>query len=126
MSWQYASLYSLYLTSFGLLGRLIYGFVTRDDVCNALQGHDNGTFMIRFSERHAGQFAISYVQGGLVKHYLVQATDTAGARKTLGDFVLEQAQYVELGFQPSFYLITPILMMEMNVPQVYSYSASSV
>jgi hypothetical protein len=50
--------------------------------------------MIRFSERHAGQFAISYVQGGLVKHYLVQATDTAGARKTLGDFVLEQAQYV--------------------------------
>jgi hypothetical protein len=34
---------------------LLLGFVSRDDVNNALHGRDPGTFLVRFSERHAGQ-----------------------------------------------------------------------
>lgn len=80
--------------------------------------------MIRFSERHAGQFAISYVQGGLVKHYLVQPTDTAGARKTLGDFVLEQAQYVYIvgyrSLRGNNSLCFPCIL------QIYAHLASAI
>jgi hypothetical protein len=75
---------------------LLLGFVSRQDVNNALHGRDPGTFLIRFSERHAGQFAVAYVGYEMprkVKHYLVQPTDTASAKKTLPDFLAECHQF---------------------------------
>lgn len=53
---------------------LIYGFLTRVDVNNALMGQEPGTFLLRFSERHSGQFGIAYVAmepPHKIKHYLV-------------------------------------------------------
>ncbi len=50
----------------------------RDDVEAALMNQDPGTFIIRFSERHAGQFAIAYIASdapGKIKHYLVQPNE---------------------------------------------------
>ena len=40
----------------------------------ALSGEPPGTFVIRFSERHPGQFGIAYVGNRVdhIKHYLVQ------------------------------------------------------
>jgi hypothetical protein len=35
--------------------------ISVQDVNNALHGRDPGTFLVRFSERHAGQFAVAYV-----------------------------------------------------------------
>ncbi len=75
---------------------LLLGFVNRQDVNNALHGREPGTFLVRFSERHAGQFAIAYVGYEMprkVKHYLVQPTDTASAKKTLPDFLAECHQF---------------------------------
>lgn len=75
---------------------LIYGFLTRVDVNNALNGQEPGTFLLRFSERHSGQFAIAYVgmeKPHKIKHYLVQKSDTAGAKKTLPDFLGECPQF---------------------------------
>lgn len=34
---------------------LLLGFVSREDVDNALRGRDPGVFLLRFSERHAGE-----------------------------------------------------------------------
>jgi signal transducer and activator of transcription 4 len=75
---------------------LLVGFINREDVTNALEGRDPGTFILRFSERHAGQFAVAYVGYEMprkVKHYLVQPTDTASAKKTLPDFLAECHQF---------------------------------
>ena len=49
----------------------------RDDVNAALNGQEPGTFLIRFSETHYGQFAIAYNGSDRrnVKHYLVQPTE---------------------------------------------------
>ena len=47
--------------------------MTREEVDMALTGEPPGTFIMRFSERHAGQFGIAYVCSDTkVKHYLVQ------------------------------------------------------
>eukprot|EP01087_Luapelamoeba_hula_P016737 TRINITY_DN516_c6_g1_i1.p1 TRINITY_DN516_c6_g1~~TRINITY_DN516_c6_g1_i1.p1 ORF type:complete len:751 (+),score=126.06 TRINITY_DN516_c6_g1_i1:143-2395(+) len=75
---------------------LIYGFLTRVDVDGALQGQEPGTFLLRFSERHSGQFGVAYV--GMepphkIKHYLIQKSDTAGAKKTLPDFLGDCPQF---------------------------------
>lgn len=103
----------------------------------ALKNEEPGTFLIRFSERHAGLFAVGYKiddnvcplyfttalfllfdPRGLyeenslqvrfmmlisllqsqdpekrVRHYLVRPDDTAGAKKTLPDFLAECAQF---------------------------------
>ena len=50
----------------------------RDDVNASLRGQDPGTFILRFSESHYGQFAIAYTgteKGSPIKHYLVQPTE---------------------------------------------------
>merc|ERR1711991_1161276 len=81
---------------------LLMGFVSREDVARALNGRAPGTFLVRFSERHAGQFAVAYVGydagggGRRVKHYLVQPTDTASSKKTLPDFLSECPQFEHL------------------------------
>jgi len=75
---------------------LVYGFLTRVDVNNALHGQEPGTFLLRFSERHSGQFGIAYVAmepPHKIKHYLVQKSDTAGAKKTLPDFLGDCPQF---------------------------------
>jgi hypothetical protein len=38
---------------------LIYGFITKEECKAALAGEEIGTFLIRFSESYAGQFAIA-------------------------------------------------------------------
>ncbi len=78
---------------------ILLGFTNRQDVNAALHGHEPGTFLVRFSERHAGQFAFAYVGYEMrrqVKHYLVQPNDTASAKKTLPDFLAECHQFQKL------------------------------
>eukprot|EP01133_Synstelium_polycarpum_P010914 gene10914-12719_t len=77
---------------------LIYGFISRQSVEEALRNEEIGTFLIRFSERHAGHFAIGYKVEDpdpekRIRHYLVKADDTAGAKKTLPDFLSECNQF---------------------------------
>ena len=76
---------------------LIHGFLSREAVHEVLRGQDPGTFLVRFSERHAGQFAVAYrVEGSIdegIRHYLVQPDDTAGNKKTLPDFLSEQQSF---------------------------------
>jgi len=73
----------------------ICGFLTKNEVEAVLQNEKVGTFLIRFSERVAGAFVISYQaldESGskpTVKHYLMQSDDTYAARKTLPDFLSE-------------------------------------
>lgn len=71
---------------------LIYGFLTREGVRDALINEEVGTFLIRMSERHPGLFAVGYKTDdpdieNSVRHYLVRPEDTAGAKKTLPDFL---------------------------------------
>jgi len=74
---------------------LIHGFLSREAVYEVLRDQDPGTFLVRFSERHSGQFAVAYridaATNDCVRHYLVQPDDTSGNRKTLPDFLSEQA-----------------------------------
>ncbi len=75
-----------------VLRRLIYGFLTREGVRQALVNEEVGTFLIRLSERHPGLFAVGYKTddpdiASSVRHYLVRPEDTAGAKKTLPDFL---------------------------------------
>jgi len=69
---------------------LIYGFSSREQVNNILQGQKVGTFLLRFSERAAGQFAIAYVAETGINYYLVQRNDTNAAQKTLPDFLHQE------------------------------------
>lgn len=39
----------------------IYGFMAKNDCETLLAKHDEGTFVIRFSDRYAGRFAVAYV-----------------------------------------------------------------
>lgn len=66
-----------------------------------LKDQDPGTFLVRFSERHAGEFAVAYridgaQSGDCVRHYLVQPDDTSGNKKTLPDFLSEQTPFCYL------------------------------
>jgi len=76
---------------------LIHGFLSREAVHDILKDQEPGTFLVRFSERHAGQFAVAYRIDGnpneRVRHYLIQPDDTAGNKKTLPDFLSEQAPF---------------------------------
>lgn len=50
----------------------------REDVEASLRNQDSGTFIIRFSERFGGQFAIAYIgneQPLRIKHYLMQPNE---------------------------------------------------
>eukprot|EP01132_Coremiostelium_polycephalum_P005010 gene5010-6239_t len=78
---------------------IIYGYMGRQEVNDALHNQDPGTFIIRFSERNPGQFGIAYI--GLempprIKHYLVQPNDTAAAKKTFPDFLSEHSQFINI------------------------------
>lgn len=69
----------------------ICGFLTREEVDTVLKGQQVGTFLIRFSDRMP-KFAVSYQAADAfgqtrVKHYLLKADDTHGAKKTLPDFL---------------------------------------
>eukprot|EP01117_Protostelium_nocturnum_P010997 TRINITY_DN3990_c0_g2_i1.p1 TRINITY_DN3990_c0_g2~~TRINITY_DN3990_c0_g2_i1.p1 ORF type:complete len:685 (-),score=202.19 TRINITY_DN3990_c0_g2_i1:40-1977(-) len=77
---------------------LLYGFMGRDEVNAALHNQPQGAFVIRFSERHAGQFAIAYVgdSSHKIKHYLVQPNDTSASRRTLPDFLDERREFTSL------------------------------
>jgi len=80
---------------------LIYGFISRFQVDEALKNEEPGTFLIRFSERHAGLFAVGYKIDDVdpdkrVRHYLVRPDDTAGAKKTLPDFLAECPQFTRI------------------------------
>jgi hypothetical protein len=100
----------------------MYGFMTREEVNMALSGEPPGTFVLRFSERHPGQFGIAYVgsQRDSIKHYLVQPNgkrtnknhcvfatvtnfylflnfqDTAAAKFTLPDFLRDKPQFIHM------------------------------
>lgn len=90
--------YQRHILSLWQLGQ-IHGFLHRDAVHSILRGQDGGTFLVRFSERHAGQFAVAYridEQEDIVRHYLIQPDDTAGNKKTLPDFLAEQPAFTML------------------------------
>lgn len=76
---------------------LIYGFLSREDADRLLQTPtaEPGSFLIRFSDRCAGQFVVVYVSrtkkengetGREVKHYLVKPDDIE-KKSTLPDFL---------------------------------------
>lgn len=55
--------------------RLIYGLISREDTDSILASREPGTFIIRFSERHPGLFAVGYKISDKEKdvgHYLVK------------------------------------------------------
>eukprot|EP00005_Dracoamoeba_jomungandri_P008050 CAMPEP_0174269982 /NCGR_PEP_ID=MMETSP0439-20130205/42865_1 /TAXON_ID=0 /ORGANISM="Stereomyxa ramosa, Strain Chinc5" /LENGTH=631 /DNA_ID=CAMNT_0015359029 /DNA_START=52 /DNA_END=1947 /DNA_ORIENTATION=- len=71
---------------------LIYGFIPRNKVKEALIGEQVGTFLIRLSERHPGLFAVGYKTDDpnrekSVRHYLIKPDDIPGNKKTLPDFL---------------------------------------
>ncbi|EFA82265.1 signal transducer and activator of transcription family protein [Heterostelium album PN500] len=78
---------------------IIYGYMGRQEVNDALTNQDPGTFIIRFSERNPGQFGIAYIGMEVphrIKHYLVQPNDTAAAKKTFPDFLAEHPQFINI------------------------------
>jgi hypothetical protein len=80
---------------------LIHGFLTRDQIYQALIGQPVGTFLIRFSERNPGCFAVAYKvedadPKSQVRHYLVRPDDTAASKKTLPDFLADQPAFTYL------------------------------
>ena len=88
---------------------LLWGFAQRNEIEQALLSQPVGSFVVRFSERHPGSFAIAYknpsaeIRGpqsepptpmvgqmggsnGIVKHYLVRPEEIS-TQKTLPDFL---------------------------------------
>ena len=108
---------------------LLYGCMQRDDVENALSNQPPGTFIIRFSMKYPGQFGIAYVREAQVKHYLVGQNDTAGAKKTLPDFVNEHPQFLYLLQLSSDGAGRPVLLRSLKgqcLSQFLSASAAPV
>merc|ERR1711974_4230 len=71
----------------------IVGFLSKAQAQKLLLNAELGTFLIRFSERSAGNFAIAFVKkskqkpGALsVKHYLIKPDDLNPANRNLADF----------------------------------------
>lgn len=63
-----------------------------------LVNQEVGTFLIRFSERHPGTFAIGYVIDDSdpekrVRHYLIRPEDVSPPKKLLPDFLMECPQF---------------------------------
>lgn len=67
----------------------IYGFISKVDCDALLASHEEGSFVIRFSDRFPGKYATAYVYQGEVHHSLVKDIDTAGNKRTLVDFLHE-------------------------------------
>lgn len=67
---------------------------------NLLSNRQPGVFLLRFSERAAGTFAVAYVKKSRstgecsVKHYLLRPGDVAPPQRTLADFLGGQAYFV--------------------------------
>lgn len=67
---------------------IVPGFVTRDEADFCLRNELPGTFLLRFSERAAGKFAVAYrSSNSQTRHYLLKSDDIFGAKKTLPDFL---------------------------------------
>lgn len=78
---------------------IVYGFLDRESVEKLLVVNRQvpGTFIIRFSERHAGQFDIVWVGANAeINHYLVKPEDISGTRRTLPDFISQCHQFMYL------------------------------
>jgi hypothetical protein len=76
----------------------ICGFLAREEVEPVLKNELIGTFLVRFSER-TDKLAVSYQSSDSygrtkVKHYLLKADDTHGAKKTLPDFLRDYKDFV--------------------------------
>ncbi|KAH3763182.1 transcriptional repressor [Pelomyxa schiedti] len=67
----------------------IYGFISKVDCDALLASHEEGSFVIRFSDRFPGKYATAYVYQGEVHHSLVKDIDSAGNKRTLVDFLHE-------------------------------------
>jgi hypothetical protein len=65
---------------------IILGFVTRAQSIELLRNRDPGVFLIRFSLKYAGEFAVSYRTVDSVKHYAIKQNDVVLAH--LADFLL--------------------------------------
>jgi hypothetical protein len=65
---------------------VILGFVTRAQSIELLRNRDPGVFLIRFSLKYAGEFAVSYRTLDSVKHYAIKQNDVVLAH--LADFLL--------------------------------------
>jgi hypothetical protein len=65
---------------------LVLGFVTRAQSIELLRARDPGVFLIRFSLKYAGEFAISYRTVNSVKHYAIKQNDVVLVH--LADFLL--------------------------------------
>ncbi len=73
----------------------IFGFVSKESAVEMLRGHPVGTFLIRFSEQSAGQFAVACVAKGkaagsapTVKHHLVPQST-----KKLSDYIMSKESF---------------------------------
>ncbi|KAH3765764.1 transcriptional repressor [Pelomyxa schiedti] len=67
----------------------IYGLISKEDCQALLTNNEDGTFVVRLSDRFAGKYATAYVYQGEVHHSLVKDTDVAGNKRTLIDFLHE-------------------------------------
>lgn len=108
---------------------LLYGCLQRKLVDCILQGQPNGTFIIRFSERHAGQFGIAYVKNDRIKHYLVMPKDIAGAKKTLSDFLSDHTQFLyilRLTYSQEGYPVFCRQTKKDSLEKYYSSSAKEI
>ena len=65
----------------------IIGFITKSSAIKILEHQADGTFIVRFSERVPGQFAIAYVKKRAVKHYLVTKEDISSPARSLAHFI---------------------------------------
>jgi hypothetical protein len=78
----------------------IVGFISREDCNELLSGYDPGCFIIRFSERNPGLFAVAYKladteQDRSVRHFLVRANELE-AKKTLPDLLSKYSEFVSI------------------------------
>lgn len=84
---------------------LLFGFISKEAAQLILKGHKAGTFLVRFSERSAGQFAVAYVDKKFeVKHYLIPNTtkklsDVIKAKSIFTDVLLCKADFAVQSFE---------------------------
>lgn len=70
----------------------IFGFISKEAAAEILKPHKVGTFLVRFSERTAGHFAVAYVgKEGKIKHYLVPPST-----KKLSDLLKEKHDFTQV------------------------------
>ena len=80
----------------------VMGFISKRAAESLLAGRAPGTFLLRFSERAAGSFAVAYVKQGkaggppTVKHYLLRPGDVAPPQRSLADFLGAQGYFAFL------------------------------